>query len=420
MSWDEGDYVKFQVVVDGVATDLVSYDYENAPEALNTADQWAKEKFDLSAYIGKKVKLQIVWNMVPPTEVYFGLENIAFTREFAEIPAGTYKITATIAANEGLVVPEDLQKYVNGYTATGEIAEDGTISTDEPGFVLDGFKVDGGKVILDPAATLTFGDKEFNLGDAKGNTTGFLGVTRIAENSYALDNGTVVYYGNVVGTVTGISIVPVKYGELPAIPANAIYSWQAPKGVVEEVGGTVSVVGGSSKINIEQKTLSGTMFYAIQVADKYNEYPKSYVNIDLDGTVNANDTIVVYGFKSKGDASKSVTPWFKFFDAASTDMGSLYNSDNVFSDFKIEGVEAPVIAKYVVQEGVVNANNIHISRYKKDTNLNMAQIYILPYDAATGISEVNAKAVKSGKFLENGKLVIVKNGAKFNVAGINE
>ena len=420
MSWDEGDYVKFQVVVDGVATDLVSYDYDNAPEALNTADQWAKESFSLADYNGKNVKLQIVWNIVPPTEVYFGLENIKFIKP---LPAGEYKITATITPAEGVVVPDEMQKYIGGYTASGTLdgpVNELTIATTEAGFILNGFKVVNNAVALDPANTVVFGDKVFNLADSEGNTTGSLAITDNGDGTYTLEDGLIVYMGNVVGTVSGISIKPIVYGELPAIPANAIYSWQAPKGVVEEVGGKVSLVGNASKINAQMAALDGTLYYVIQVADKYSEYPASYVDIALDATVNANDTIVVYGFKAKGDASKKSTPWFKFFDAASTELGTLYDSNDVFPDFKLEGQNTPAFATYVVPSGVVNANEINISRYKKDTNLNIAQFYILPYDEATGINEVNAKAVKSGKFLENGKLVIVKNGAKFNVAGIIE
>ena len=421
MSWDEGDYVKFQVVVDGVATDLVSYDYDNAPSALNTADQWAKEKFDLSAYAGKNVKLQVVWNIAATTEVYFGLENIAIVKPNTLLTAGDYKITAKINPLAGVTVPDELAKYANGYTAYGELVGDAvlTISTSEEGFALNGFKVSGDAVVLSPANTLTFGDKEFNLGNAEGNTTGVLALTDNGDGTYTLAEGTVIYRGSVVGTVTGITITPITFGELPEVPANATYSWKAVKNTFEEVGGTATVEGDAygTQVGSLQTSVDGVTYNSIKVADK-----KDFLNpvvISLNQAVGANDTIVIVAFKMKGNESKLATPMFKFFDGT-TDMGSVTDTNDIFPDFLIAGKSTPAEAKYIVPAAADGATTIKVSRNKKDTNLFIAEIYILPYDEATGINEVNAKAVKSGKFLENGKLVIVKNGAKFNVAGIIE
>ena len=39
----------------------------------------------------------------------------------------------------------------------------------------------------------------------------------------------------------------------------------------------------------------------------------------------------------------------------------------------------------------------------------------------SGIADINAdNSVKNGKYLENGKLVIVKDGKKFNVSGLRK
>ena len=42
-------------------------------------------------------------------------------------------------------------------------------------------------------------------------------------------------------------------------------------------------------------------------------------------------------------------------------------------------------------------------------------------ESATGITDINADSnKKDGKYLENGKIVIIKNGKKFNINGLVE
>lgn len=129
------------------------------------------------------------------------------------LAAGKYEISATITPNGGVTTPDALQKYINGYVAQGDLTGDAgelVISTDEEGFVLNGFSIVGDAVVLNASAEVVFGSMRFQLGDALGNTEGTLAITKTGENEYTLANGTIVYMGAVVGTVTGITFKMIE------------------------------------------------------------------------------------------------------------------------------------------------------------------------------------------------------------------
>ena len=129
------------------------------------------------------------------------------------LSAGKYEISATITPGDGVVVPTELQKYLEGYTAQCELTGDENelvISTAEEGFVLNGYSVKGDALQLTDAMELTYGEKVFKLADAEGNTNGSLAVTKTGENTYALADATIIYRGMNVGTVTGITFKLVE------------------------------------------------------------------------------------------------------------------------------------------------------------------------------------------------------------------
>ena len=160
------------------------------------------------------------------------------------LTAGEYEITATITANEGIEVPEELQKFLGGYTAHVELTGDSIVifvSTTEEGFILNGFTLMGDAVMLNEAVEVMYGDRIFQLGDAAGNTTGKLAITKTGENEYALADGTIVYMGNVVGTVTGITF---KMIEDPTTGINSVDTKAVKSGKLLENGKLVIIKNG--------------------------------------------------------------------------------------------------------------------------------------------------------------------------------
>ena len=160
------------------------------------------------------------------------------------LTAGYYEITATITANEGVEAPSEMQKYLGGYTAQGELTGDSlelVISTFEEGFILNGFSVKGDAVILNDEAEVVFNGKHFQLADAKGNTNGALAITKTGEYEYALADGTIVYMGNVVGTVTGITF---KMIEDPTTGINSVDAKAVKSGKFLENGKLVIIKNG--------------------------------------------------------------------------------------------------------------------------------------------------------------------------------
>ena len=160
------------------------------------------------------------------------------------LTAGYYEITATITANEGVEVPSEMQKYLGGYTAQGELTGDSlelVISTFEEGFILNGFSVKGDAVILNDEAEVVFNGKHFQLADAAGNTNGKLAITKTGEYEYALADGTIVYMGNVVGTVTGITF---KMIEDPTTGINNVDAKAVKSGKFLENGKLVIIKNG--------------------------------------------------------------------------------------------------------------------------------------------------------------------------------
>ena len=148
------------------------------------------------------------------------------------ITAGKYEITATITPADGVTVPTELQKYLEGYTAQCTLTGDSlelVISTDEEGFVLNGFSVKGDALVLNNAVSLVYGDKTFQLADAYGKTNSSLMAKAASEaGTYTLSNGTIVYKGMAVGTISGITFKKVE--DLPTgITEKAIKSSKTVK-----------------------------------------------------------------------------------------------------------------------------------------------------------------------------------------------
>lgn len=74
---------------------------------------------------------------------------------------------------------------------------------------------------------------------------------------------------------------------------------------------------------------------------------------------------------------------------------------------------------YWAEDGGAAFNNRAHKAYLALTGGAQARFFSLDFDSeTTGISTATTKAVSQGKFVENGSIVIVRNGIKYNAQGI--
>lgn len=78
--WEPADAVEIRLLVEGEDEPVVleKFDEKNIPTAaVESTTSWGTYSYDLSAYKGKKVRVQWYWNCVATSMAYMGIENIA-------------------------------------------------------------------------------------------------------------------------------------------------------------------------------------------------------------------------------------------------------------------------------------------------------------------------------------------------------
>ena len=75
---EEADYFAINVIDGADTVEIRKYNESNVPETLLNSE-WTKDTVDLAAYAGKDVQIQIVWNTVSSSTVYFGIEHVGMT-----------------------------------------------------------------------------------------------------------------------------------------------------------------------------------------------------------------------------------------------------------------------------------------------------------------------------------------------------
>ena len=189
---------------------------------------------------------------------------------------------------------------------------------------------------------------------------------------------------------------PALPAELPEIAENAFYSWQSPKGTVEEVGGVATAYGDTVRVNYANAAQE-IQYYNICLCGKTFEDKWVEIAFNEGVTLNAGDTIYVYGYKNKGDESKKATIKFNAGDTE-------WTGGDDFKDCGIAG-NAPNTVAYVVPAGVVDATSLKLTRGTAGTNIFIPQLYIVKGEQPTGISEINTESS------------IFNNGAIYNLRG---
>ena len=238
-----------------------TFTYDGEEETLNPLSTVTADGQEITIEQGSTITITNMGNDVyalSGTILYFDpakgmvvaitLDNLTFTTTVPALntllSAGKYVMTATIADNEGVIVPDELTKYLGGYTAKVELTGDArqlVISSIDEDCMLSGFSIKGDAVMLSDGMEMVYGGLHFLLGDAAGNTTGALAVTKAGEDTYALADATIVYKGNVVGTVTGITF---KQYEDPTTGLNGIDAKAVKAGKYLEHDKIVIIKGG--------------------------------------------------------------------------------------------------------------------------------------------------------------------------------
>ncbi|MCQ2220223.1 MAG: DNRLRE domain-containing protein [Prevotella sp.] len=104
-------------------------------------------------------------------------------------------------------------------------------------------------------------------------------------------------------------------------------------------------------------------------------------------------------------------------DGTSPDFIEINSATSPYVSSVENGVWNIDIAKIVAEKGYAHLNCIKGANWA-NTTITSAMLYVNPEDAPTGINNATINAAKAnGKFVENGKIVIVKNGKKYSVNG---
>ena len=253
------------------------------------------------------------------------------------------------------------------------------------------------------------------------------------ENVAKVEDGKLIAVGKGVATITvnqaagngfnaataTFDVTVTELAVLPEIAANAYYSWQSPAGEVEEVGGKAVAIGDTTRVNYANTTTDTQFFTICLVGKKGLEADKDgivkYITVNLDKALTAGDTICVYAFKNKDDASKK--SGVKFFwgaegtsnaTACGDDFPNLYNGGE------------PALVKYVVPADADGETTFRMTRSDTGTNLFIAQLYIVPQQTPTGINDINGVNPFEGQTMYNirgMKVNSVKAGDIFIVNG---
>ena len=386
----------------------------------------------------------------------FGKAGAPALNEMAEIvtlPAGTYRVgmqfaQATTAAQKetyDLFLGEDtlFKAAIYGYVQSYQSPE--FTITEDTKLYLKGLTVDGGgldwiyvqKVVRIPAnlavepasiSMLGIGEKDTLTWTADNTATPVFESSDVAVASVG-EAGEVESNGKGVATISVILPATDYYyadtakvevtvkvlGILPALASNAYYSWQSPMGVVEEVGGSaVASEADPSRVNYSQAP-AYTQYYTICLNGKPKLSDAKYTTVTLDKALAEGDTIIVYAFKNKGDASKKASIQF-LWGAEGT--GSLMDCGDDFPD--LYGGGEPALVKYVVPKDAAGQSVFRMTRSKSDTNLFIAQLQIVPNQTPTGINDISAKNAQffgEGTYDLSGRKVM--NPVKGNVYIVN-
>lgn len=114
-------------------------------------------------------------------------------------------------------------------------------------------------------------------------------------------------------------------------------------------------------------------------------------------------TNITDDYDSEAQVEKLIKAVFDLIAA----IGKIEYSDDCKE--KIEAARAAYNALTAEQKALVKNYNVLVAAEEEYDRL----------EAATGITDINAEnTIKDGKYLENGKIIIVKNGRKYNSNGI--
>lgn len=146
-----------------------------------------------------------------------GTLTVSFEKYLLE--AGKYTICAEITPEEGVTVPESLEKYMGGQKTFGKLvaadeANPHDLTVESEGSLINGLTVKKNSVVLTSSTTLTIEGREFGVKTMDNATNGELKISQVeGTNDFTFEPFKIVYKGNVVGTVTNVLLQLDTTGE---------------------------------------------------------------------------------------------------------------------------------------------------------------------------------------------------------------
>lgn len=208
--------------------------------------------------------------------------------------------------------------------------------------------------------------------------------------------------------------VSAQSGNMPEIPANAIYFWEGAKDNATEKGGVATGHGASDgRVNYPQAD-----YYTLSVNGKKANIETDYILITLDNALEATDEIAITAFRNK-DTDANGTLYMLFENGFVIDEG-----DNVVWNNVNEAIgQQPNTNTYKVAEGA-GSKTIKLTRSKSSTNVFISK-FIITRGGTDGIQNVEVvtpannviynlsgqkvDASYKGIIIVNGKKVVVGN-----------
>lgn len=213
---------------------------------------------------------------------------------------------------------------------------------------------------------------------------------------------------------------PVTPEEPKTYQRTTLYSWESPEGTVAETGGTATMMNAPADAPNRVNYLNGT-YYTISLNGKYGNMNdatasanSTYIQIALDETLQAGDSIWITAYQNKGtDAEAS-----PYIVAGSTIVNDGVKFNDIYNSTLLPNTKG-----YSLGEGCENAKVIKLTRgSKQGTNLFITKIVVSRWAEATLINLVNpddanfnsAKYNLAGQKVDsNYRGIVIKNGKKY-------
>lgn len=134
---------------------------------------------------------------------------------------------------------------------------------------------------------------------------------------------------------------------------------------------------------------------------------------ELDGNIPAYTGVILYG--TPGTKVELDPTWYDFANVTENDLKPTVFEGYILAPFEANAWALGTANKFLTYTGTAFTPN---RAYIASAGASGAKRIVFAGEETTAINNaISNAAVREGKFVEGGKIVIIKNGAKYNVAG---